>query len=74
MYFFHKGVQYDVAEVLSRESCEIYLSLNGASGKWEARVCWNWENMGEKDYEGNSIEAALSKAASDRVEEGDRNT
>jgi hypothetical protein len=72
MYIYHRGIQYDVADVLSREACEVNLSLNGQSGKWEAKVYWNWEKMDVKDYEGDSIEWVLCKAARDRIEEGDK--
>ena len=72
MYIYHKGVQYSVPDVLSRGSCEIHLYLNGQSKKWEAKVYWNWDKMDERDYEGDSIEAVLSKAARDRVEEGEK--
>ena len=72
MYIYYKGVQYDVADVLSRNACEVKLMFDRGSSKWECMVYWNWEKMGEKDYDGDSIEWVLCKAARDRIEEGDK--
>ncbi len=72
MYIYYKGVQYDVADLLSRNACEIHLEWNVANGLWTAKVDWYWNKMGEKGYDGDSIEWVLCKAARDRIEEGDK--
>ncbi len=72
MYIYYKGVQYDVADLLSRNACEIHLEWNGANGLWTAKVDWHWNVMAVGDYDGDSIEDVMSKAARDRIEEGDK--